>query len=354
MTEMGGAGSGSAQAGPERDHARAQVPETSEMPGTETSGESGLGTRDPGEIGPAEPVDAGSPPADSGMAPGTDQAGIAEPGRGGPGEPGEDGPAQPGDDGLAERSEAAADAAVLPAEPGELGPAESDEGAGRGAEAPGGDQQEPSDTQPAQDLESAAENDPAADQTTGTGTESRDLTRNDVPATYPSDYVRFSGQPAEVAGPHESPESWADGINPDKDAPGRDNNCAECSRAAQSTWEGKPATAAAMSEENAPGEPVGRMEDWAGETPRQSSMSQIGQRLDDLGPGSSAIVGCDWVGGGGHWFNAVNDNGAIRAVDAQSGETEAWPPSADGLGYDESDMRYSDAIFFDANGKVVK
>jgi Papain fold toxin 1, glutamine deamidase len=36
-------------------------------------------------------------------------------------------------------------------------------------------------------------------------------------------------------------------------------------------------------------------------------MTQIGRRLAELGPGSSAIVGCDWADGGGHWFNAIND-----------------------------------------------
>jgi Papain fold toxin 1, glutamine deamidase len=474
MTEMGGAESGSEPVGSERDHAPARAAEaggigTSEVPGAETGGEPGVGARDAGEIGPAEPVGAGSPPSDAGgepgaetkdvapaaagasepeqtgpteqpnagIAPGTDRADVAEPGEEGPADPREEGPAEArapgsaqeamagpagdGDSTNTARSDAAADAAAPLAEPGEQGPAESDRNAGRGAEAPDRDQQEPADeadpetaepgpaqpdsaqpetpepepaqpeaagpegmrpadaqqpvaqqqepsqesdppgdcepaqdTQPAQEAEPAAETDPAADQTAGRGTEPPEVTRVDVPSTYPSDYVPYSGQPAEVGGPHESPESWINGINPDEDAPGRDNNCAECSRAVEDTWEGKPATAAAMSDQNAAGEPVRRMEDWAGEQPQQASMPQIGQRLNDLGPGSSAIVGCDWVGGGGHWFNAVNDKGTVKAVDGQSGETEAWAPSAAGLGFDESDMRYSDAIFFDANGKVVK
>jgi hypothetical protein len=83
-------------------------------------------------------------------------------------------------------------------------------------------------------------------------------------------------------------------------------------------------------------------------------MSEIQQRLGDLGLGSSAIVGCDWKHGGGHWFNAINDGGTVKAVDGQSGNVEAWPPSAQGLGFDETDMRYSDAIFFTADGKVAK
>jgi len=35
-------------------------------------------------------------------------------------------------------------------------------------------------------------------------------------------------------------------------------------------------------------------------------------------------------------------------------KVEAWPPTPKGLGYDESRMRHSDAIFFTPDGKVVK
>jgi len=143
-------------------------------------------------------------------------------------------------------------------------------------------------------------------------------------------------------------------INPDRDAPGRDNNCAECARAVDSTWNGRPASAAAMSDPDADGETVARMAEWAGEAPESVSMSDIMRRLGDLGPGSSAVVGCDWKLGSGHWFNAVNDGGIVKAVDGQSGKVGTWPPSVDNLGFDESAMRYSDAIFFTADGKVVK
>lgn len=177
--------------------------------------------------------------------------------------------------------------------------------------------------------------------------------RPDIAARYPADYTPASGPPPRVDGPHEPPDGWADGINPDRRAPGRDNNCGECSRAVDSTWNGKPAAAAAMTDPDAHGERVARMTEWAGEAPARVSLTGIGQRLVDLGPGSSAVVGCDWEHGGGHWFNAVNDAGIIKAVDGQSGRTETWPPSAGGLGFDESDMWRSDAIFFTADGKVV-
>jgi hypothetical protein len=178
--------------------------------------------------------------------------------------------------------------------------------------------------------------------------------RPDIAARYPADYMPSSASAPRVEGPHERPESWADGINPDADAPGRDNNCGECSRAATSTWEGKPAAAAAMSDPDTGGEPLGRMTEWAGQAPTMASMSDVRQRLEDLGAGSYAVVGCDWKGGGGHWFNAINDGGTVKAVDGQDGDVETWPPSAHGLGFDETDMRYSDAIFFTADGKVVR
>jgi hypothetical protein len=83
-------------------------------------------------------------------------------------------------------------------------------------------------------------------------------------------------------------------------------------------------------------------------------MSEIRQRLDDLGPGSSAVVGCDWNAGGGYWFTAVNDGGTVKAVDGQKGRVETWPPSTHGLKFDETMMSYSDAIYFTADGKVAK
>lgn len=174
--------------------------------------------------------------------------------------------------------------------------------------------------------------------------------RPDIAVRYPGDYVPASDPPPDVDGPHERPEAWAGDINP---ADG-DNNCGECARAVDSTWNGNPAAAAAMSDADAPGEPVARMREWAGQEPAAASMSDVGRRLEELGPGSSAVVGCDWKDGGGHWFNAVNDGGTVKAVDGQSGTVEGWPPSAGGLGFDETDMRHSDAIFFTADGKVVK
>jgi hypothetical protein len=178
--------------------------------------------------------------------------------------------------------------------------------------------------------------------------------RPDITARYPADYVPSSDPPPDVKGSHEQPEGWVPSINPERGEPGRDNNCGECSRAVDNTWAGHPTTAAALADADAGGEPVARMTEWAGTSPTPANMTEIGQRLSELGPGSSAIVGCDWNSGGGHWFNAVNDGGTLKAVDGQHVRVEEWPPSMTGLRFDESRMRYSDAIFFSADGKVVK
>ena len=85
-----------------------------------------------------------------------------------------------------------------------------------------------------------------------------------------------------------------------------------------------------------------------------ASMADVGRRLRELGPGSSAVVGFDKRGDIGHWFNAVNHAGTILAVDGQSSKLEKWPLSKNRLGFDESEMSGSDAIYFTADGEVVR
>jgi hypothetical protein len=96
------------------------------------------------------------------------------------------------------------------------------------------------------------------------------------------------------------------------------------------------------------------MAEWAGQKPVPTSMGEIGRRLAELGAGSLAIVGFDRYSGGGHWFNAVNHDGTVLAIDGQSGKLGTWPPTSLGSGFDERKMRYSDAIFFTPDGKVVR
>jgi hypothetical protein len=171
---------------------------------------------------------------------------------------------------------------------------------------------------------------------------------------YPADYVPATHEPPRVDGPYEHPEKWVRRINVDENLPGRDINCGECARAACSTWYGKPTAAAAISVEDSLGETPSRMEEWAGHPSLPATMAEVERRLEELGAGSSAIVGCKWNGRGGHWFNAFNDAGTVKTVDAQSDLVSSWPPSQDGVGFDESQMRLSDAIFFDPDGKVLR
>jgi hypothetical protein len=93
------------------------------------------------------------------------------------------------------------------------------------------------------------------------------------------------------------------------------------------------------------------MDAWTDGDRTPTTFDNIKDRLEALGPGSSAIVGVDWTAGGGHWFNALNERGVVIASDGQSGKTERWPPTHGDLGYEEIDCRAVDAIFVDPHGK---
>jgi hypothetical protein len=175
----------------------------------------------------------------------------------------------------------------------------------------------------------------------------------DMADRYPDDYVPWTGPQRAVERPEVLGE-WLTDTNPDMaNNRGRQNNCGECARAVARTWFGDAVTPAALADAGAHGEPTGRMPEWAGRTPVPASMAEIGRRLERLGAGSLAIVGFDRYNRSGHWFNAVNLDGAVLAVDGQSGKFGTWPPTSLGPSFDESKMRHSDAIFFTPDGKVV-
>ena len=171
---------------------------------------------------------------------------------------------------------------------------------------------------------------------------------------YPGRYARPPDPPPRVDGPGEHPGQWVGDIYPGRDRRERPNNCGECARAVDTTWHGTPTTAAELVNRRVGGERPAVMSEWAGRSPEQASMAEIGRRLLELGPGSSAVVGFDRADAPGHWFNAVNYEGTVLAVDGQGARFQDWPPSRDGLGFDESEMSYSDAIYFTADGKVVR
>jgi hypothetical protein len=178
--------------------------------------------------------------------------------------------------------------------------------------------------------------------------------RPDMAERYPDRYARPADPPPRVDGPGEHPARWVGDIYPGRERHERPNNCGECARAVDSTWHGAPAAAAELANRKVGGERPAIMREWAGRAPEQASMADIARRLRELGHGSSAVVGFDRQDAPGHWFNAVNHEGTVLAVDGQAARFEEWPPSNDGLGFDESGMSYSDAIYFTADGKVVR
>jgi hypothetical protein len=178
--------------------------------------------------------------------------------------------------------------------------------------------------------------------------------RATVDAVYARAALEAADPPPRVEGPGEHPARWVGDIYPGRERQERPNNCGECARAADSTWHGLPATAAELANRRVGGERPATMIEWAGRSPEPASMDDIARRLRELGPGSSAVVGFDREDAPGHWFNAVNHEGTVLAVDGQAARFEDWPPSKDGLGFDESGMSYSEAIYFTADGKVVR
>jgi CubicO group peptidase (beta-lactamase class C family) len=176
---------------------------------------------------------------------------------------------------------------------------------------------------------------------------------SDMPVVYPADYVPWTG-PQRTVERAEALDEWLMATNPDKSGAGRWNNCGECARAVAKTWFGEAVTAAALADDEAAGEPTRLMSDWAGQAPAQASMTEISRRLESLGAGSLAIVGFDRSSGAGHWFNAVNRDGTVLAVDGQVGRFGEWPPRSLNASFDESEMQRSEAIFFTPDGKVVR
>ena len=131
---------------------------------------------------------------------------------------------------------------------------------------------------------------------------------------------------------------------------GRQANCADCSRAVERCWDGKPAVSAALRDTPAASRDTGEdpaiLERWSGQQFSTESLTEVGARLQRMGPGSSAVVGVNWTTGGGHAFNAVNRNGRVMFVDGQTGRTGPWPPRDATAGFGESIMRGTGAVYF--------
>ncbi|MGW0688443.1 toxin glutamine deamidase domain-containing protein [Streptomyces sp. NPDC002754] len=148
------------------------------------------------------------------------------------------------------------------------------------------------------------------------------------------------GTPQVFADPRQG--NWA-GLQNDggPGVPGRSNNCADCTRSFLETWFGRPTVSAPRTlDQNADGslntfsaerESVDNQTRWAGAPPtyagndHPSPYARIAHELSQAGHGSAAVIGVNWPGGGGHAFAAVNHNGQVLFVDAQTGVVSENP-----------------------------
>ncbi|MGW2344671.1 toxin glutamine deamidase domain-containing protein [Streptomyces sp. NPDC001661] len=143
--------------------------------------------------------------------------------------------------------------------------------------------------------------------------------------------------------------------------PGRSNNCLDNARAGLSTWFGDPQVSAPRTpDKNQDGSLdtmsperdsynnldawAGRPQIWAG-ADHPNPYARIAHQLQEAGPGSAAIIGVQWPGGGGHAFNVYNHNGQIIWVDHQTGEVSPNPIHTGAAG-----VRY---VPFDPNGQTM-
>lgn len=104
-------------------------------------------------------------------------------------------------------------------------------------------------------------------------------------------------------------------MNPGFPGPGRVNNCVNCAVATDARLAGRPASAL-------PGDAtsVGKLEQlYGGRFAPVASREALEESLGAAGHGARGIVFGQRSGGVGHVFNAVNQRGAVRFLDGQSG-----------------------------------
>jgi CubicO group peptidase (beta-lactamase class C family) len=186
-------------------------------------------------------------------------------------------------------------------------------------------------------------------------------------ARHPSDYVRpddddWEPVPFDLE-PFSDPRSFAWWVNDGgASSPGRDMNCADCARAFELCWRGKPQISAALPPEHE-GESPEQIESWLGRRLEDHTFESIRERLASAGHGASAYIVVWWKEGGGrvaggHAFNAVNWDGEVYWIDAQPDTAiiEVWPPRAfpySSEGYDESEVAETIAALFDKDGSAL-
>ena len=137
--------------------------------------------------------------------------------------------------------------------------------------------------------------------------------------------LEVTDNPGEIPS-SENLSEWIGDINPnfdefDLESP-YSNNCGSCALAVYQRLEGNPDSVADA--ENIPYDTD--MEALTGMEQVSMSPWDIEKTLLEEGEGAHAIIGIDRAEGPGHWFNAVNIDGVVKAVDGQTGEITDWPP----------------------------
>ncbi|WP_067695665.1 toxin glutamine deamidase domain-containing protein [Nocardia jejuensis] len=150
-------------------------------------------------------------------------------------------------------------------------------------------------------------------------------------------------------------KKWVRFINgPGLASLGRNINCVLCSDAFLRTWFGHPTEAPALTgPSGTQGLGPAAVDNLTGGRRVPADFQGIKNRLLQMGSGSAAMVLTDWVDAngrrvGGHAFVAVNHNGKILFVDAQTGQVHGWPPKfrSEGVGPTQ-------AVFLNSNGRPL-
>ncbi|WP_329123807.1 toxin glutamine deamidase domain-containing protein [Streptomyces sp. NBC_01465] len=146
------------------------------------------------------------------------------------------------------------------------------------------------------------------------------------------------GNPTRPPDPADGP--WVQRINGEgADAPGRNNNCVDVALSTADTFSGNPTAAAARTPDTGPdglpsdrGETNGRnrIENALGARfsdmgDGRSAFNRLENTLRDSGHGSQAVIITQDANGRAHAWNAVNHNGRITYIDAQTGRTSQTP-----------------------------
>ncbi|MFJ4370487.1 toxin glutamine deamidase domain-containing protein [Streptomyces chartreusis] len=147
-----------------------------------------------------------------------------------------------------------------------------------------------------------------------------------------------NGDPTRPPDPADSP--WVRNINGDgADSPGRNNNCTDVALSTVDTYAGNPTAAAARTPDP---NPDGTPSDRGEKAGRDRIENTLGARFSDMGNGrgafnrlentlrnsghgSQAVIITQDANGRAHAWNAVNHNGRVTYIDAQTGQQSSKP-----------------------------